>query len=158
MEIQHKILSFDPRNGGLVVQYYTADNSDGLVFNIDLPVENGEYPSQEEVQGVIELHTPRGQLERISAIKNASVSNFLLAHVPSNLAQQDAAQIKAIKVRAIRNELLQVSDYTQLPDTPLSQVQREAWAEYRQALRDITAQDGFPMTVIFPLSPDSEPR
>ena len=41
-------------------------------------------------------------------------------------------------VRSIRNTLLSQSDWTQLPDSPLTEVKRAEWATYRQALRDIT--------------------
>ena len=49
-----------------------------------------------------------------------------------------------------RNELLQQSDWTQLPDSPAD---KEAWATYRQALRDLPEQTGFPIQVTFPTSP-----
>ena len=39
-------------------------------------------------------------------------------------------------MRAIRNDLLAQSDWSQLPDAPCN---REAWATYRQALRDLPA-------------------
>jgi hypothetical protein len=39
-------------------------------------------------------------------------------------------------MRAIRNDLLAQSDWSQLPDAPCN---REAWATYRQALRDFPA-------------------
>lgn len=42
------------------------------------------------------------------------------------------------EVRMIRNSRLASSDWTQLPDAPLSIEARQAWAEYRAALRDIT--------------------
>jgi hypothetical protein len=43
------------------------------------------------------------------------------------------------RIRNNRNVRLQLSDWTQLPDSPLTSEQRTAWAEYRQQLRDITA-------------------
>lgn len=45
------------------------------------------------------------------------------------------------EIRLDRNTLLVKSDWTQMPDSPLSQEQKQAWADYRQALRDITTQD-----------------
>jgi len=39
-------------------------------------------------------------------------------------------------MRAIRNDLLAQSDWTQLPDAPCD---TQAWATYRQALRDFPA-------------------
>lgn len=44
-------------------------------------------------------------------------------------------------VRAQRDMLLGASDWTQMPDAPLTEKQREAWKAYRQALRD------FPSTI-----------
>jgi hypothetical protein len=55
-------------------------------------------------------------------------------------------------VRAQRNGLLAVSDYTQLTDVPIAN--RAAWATYRQALRDIPAQGGFPESVTWPTPPN----
>ena len=53
-------------------------------------------------------------------------------------------------IRAQRNKLLKDSDWTQVSDAP---VDKAAWATYRQALRDITEQDGFPVNVEFPAEP-----
>lgn len=52
-----------------------------------------------------------------------------------------------------RNRLLQQSDWTQLPDVPL--VTKDAWTTYRQALRDITTQPGFPLDVVWPIPPNN---
>lgn len=40
-------------------------------------------------------------------------------------------------VRAQRDYQLQQSDWTQMPDTPLTTEQKTLWADYRQALRDL---------------------
>jgi hypothetical protein len=53
-------------------------------------------------------------------------------------------------VRRRRNDLLTVCDWTQVADAP---VDKAAWAAYRQALRDITSQAGFPWTVTWPDAP-----
>lgn len=47
-----------------------------------------------------------------------------------------------------RQELLEETDWTQLPDVPEST--RLKYQAYRQALRDITLQDGYPQNTIFP--------
>ena len=59
-------------------------------------------------------------------------------------AQQAASQ------RAFRNQLLTDSDWTQLSDSPAETL---AWATYRQALRDISAQAGFPWDIAWPEKP-----
>jgi hypothetical protein len=64
------------------------------------------------------------------------------------LASRNDAQ--AASVRAARNEKLAASDWTQLAD---STADKAAWATHRQALRDITAQAGFPWTIDWPVAP-----
>ena len=63
-------------------------------------------------------------------------------------AAKDAEQ--ATNVRNSRTEKLKDSDWTQIAD---STADKTAWATYRQALRDITAQAGFPWTIDWPDAP-----
>lgn len=63
-------------------------------------------------------------------------------------AQKDEQQAKSI--RTDRNTRLAACDWTQLTDAP---VDATAWATYRQALRDITSQSGFPWDVQWPDQP-----
>ena len=49
----------------------------------------------------------------------------------------DASAELLAEVRSLRNRLLAESDWSQMPDSPLSPEQKQKWAEYRQALRDI---------------------
>jgi hypothetical protein len=53
--------------------------------------------------------------------------------------------------RKTRNELLIASDWTQGKDIPDSI--SSPWAEYRQALRDISIQETFPLTITWPEKP-----
>lgn len=63
-------------------------------------------------------------------------------------AMKDAEQAKS--VRTTRNDKLKDCDWTQLAD---STADKAAWATYRQALRDITQQSGFPWTIDWPDAP-----
>ena len=56
----------------------------------------------------------------------------------------------ADRIRAHRNRLLAETDYMALSDTTLTL----EWATYRQALRDITEQQGFPLSVTWPVKPE----
>lgn len=60
-------------------------------------------------------------------------------------------EVLADKVRIERNTLLAQTDWTQAGDVP--QATKDAWSAYRQALRDIPQQAGFPVNVIFPTKP-----
>lgn len=61
-----------------------------------------------------------------------------------------ALESKKGEVRKERNNRLTASDWTQLAD---AQVDKTAWATYRQALRDIPSQAGFPWDVTYPTAP-----
>ena len=69
-------------------------------------------------------------------------------------AEEVAARVeaKAGEVRAERNARLTASDWTQGKDIPDSISQ--PWSAYRQALRDLPQQSGFPWSVAWPAQPE----
>jgi hypothetical protein len=64
------------------------------------------------------------------------------------IAAKDAKQAES--VRDDRNKRLAETDWTQLTDAPVNSA---AWGTYRQSLRDVTAQSGFPWEVTWPNKP-----
>lgn len=60
----------------------------------------------------------------------------------------------AEEARAKRDKLLAETDWTQVLDAPISAECREAFRVYRQALRDITEQEGFPEVIEWPVMPE----
>lgn len=64
--------------------------------------------------------------------------------------QQERIQSQWAIIRVERNARLAACDWTQLPDSP---VDKTVWATYRQELRDITSQSGFPWDVLWPQQP-----
>lgn len=62
----------------------------------------------------------------------------------------DIESQKAKEVRTDRNKRLAESDWTQLADAPVDVAQ---WSVYRQALRDVPQQEGFPFNVVWPTAP-----
>lgn len=58
---------------------------------------------------------------------------------------------RASEIRKRRDELLNATDWTQMADTALSEQKQEAYRIYRQALRDVPEQEGFPYDVEFPV-------
>tara|TARA_R100000963_G_scaffold35018_1_gene31030 strand:+ start:751 stop:1032 length:282 start_codon:yes stop_codon:yes gene_type:complete len=61
----------------------------------------------------------------------------------------DADNRESVRVRAERNGLLAETDYLALSDVTMS----DAWKTYRQNLRDLPAQSGFPNSVTYPNKP-----
>ena len=73
-------------------------------------------------------------------------------------AAADEAAYKATKdaeraavIRQERSAKLKDCDWTQTADSP---VNKETWATYRQSLRDVPSQEGFPWTITWPTQPE----
>jgi len=57
-------------------------------------------------------------------------------------------------VSSKRNKLLYQTDWTQIPNNPLTIQQQTSWATYRQQLRDVSSQQGYPYNVVWPTPPN----
>jgi hypothetical protein len=64
------------------------------------------------------------------------------------------ADAEARSVRAARDLMLAQCDWTQVADAPISAEMLASWRTYRQALRDVPEQSGFPQTVTWPTAPE----
>lgn len=63
---------------------------------------------------------------------------------------------KKTNVRLQRDARLAETDWAILPDSPLSDADKTIYQNYRTALRDVPAQDGFPDNAL-PEGPDQQP-
>lgn len=77
-------------------------------------------------------------------IQQYSVENL------TNIETQERNDQQSNIVRSERNQKLSESDWTQLADAP---VDKQVWSTYRQALRDVTTQSGFPWDITWPVQP-----
>jgi hypothetical protein len=57
----------------------------------------------------------------------------------------------AAEVRGMRNLIIASTDWTQAADVP--QAVKDKYTAYRQALRDVPAQVGFPRAINWPVAP-----
>ena len=73
---------------------------------------------------------------------------------PENLqdAEWNAKQWSLIRMN--RDGLLSSSDWTQMPDSPLTDAKKQAWASYRQALRDLPENTTDPENPVWPTKPN----
>ena len=112
--------------------------------------------------GTVYQYSQRDGVEQISGnwytkyILGPVFTDSTVDGVTTTAAEQEAAY-KATKdaeqsasVRTSRNDKLAQCDWTQLAD---STADKTVWATYRQSLRDVTAQDGFPWNVTWPEAP-----
>ena len=95
-------------------------------------------------------------LNQYSKIKINRIEN-LYKEVQSRIGDISYVQYSLLETR---DALLKESDYTQMPDYPMSDGDREIWKKYRQDLRDLTSQQawisGDIINVVMPVSPAPE--
>ena len=77
-----------------------------------------------------------------------SEENFLPEPTEEMLAEHNLEAL-----RQLRQRYLQDSDWTQMPDSPLSEEKKTEWQTYRQALRDITLTATSCSDVVWPTPP-----
>ena len=73
---------------------------------------------------------------------------------PPGPSEEEIAQAW-VALRSRRDGLLVLSDWTMLPDAPVTDAQRLAWAGYRQALRDLPDGITDPLHPVWPEAPSS---
>lgn len=128
---------------GLELPYAFQGTEENLAGNILEPVVNDNTPPyNDSTQRLIAAETPVFE-------NNQWVIKFSVVDKTSEELAAEEAQ-KAETVRAERNAALASSDWTQVADAP---VEKAVWAVYRQELRDITKQVGFPWQVTWPNPP-----
>ena len=96
-----------------------------------------------------------GKVKKYEVTYPYSEENLKLAQM---YAYNGEATIEDIPIteeeaRTQRDKLLSDTDWTQVLDAPIDSATREAYRTYRQALRDIPEQDGFPETITWPELP-----
>ena len=87
--------------------------------------------------------------EKVKIGWNYDDSKFTDIHVETVPTDEEIAS----QVRSDRNFLLAESDWTQMPDSALSDSKKKEWIAYRKSLRDIPSQSGFPKTITWPTMP-----
>jgi hypothetical protein len=138
------------------VTQYPIDNLRSLFPEISLPANltiDSNLPSGYVY--VVRVSQPacawdENAIEGTPAYSDGSWRQTWVVSQASTEEQQSRSASKATEVRANRNLLLTQSDWTQLADSPAN---KEAWATYRQMLRDISSQVEFPWSVVWPEAP-----
>lgn len=82
---------------------------------------------------------------------HAGASPEQIAAVEAVLVTHEPNAARASDLRAQRDALLAACDWTQCRDVP--DAVAKAWQPYRQALRDLSKQAGFPDSITWPVTP-----
>jgi len=118
---------------------------DELLADYDVyPAVHGVMPSYNEATQRVEQNDAATEVDGIWTY-SYSVVDLTAEEIAEASAQ------KARSVRAIRDEKLKDTDWMGMSDVTMS----ADWATYRQALRDVPTQEGFPHTVTWPTEPEA---
>ena len=95
------------------------------------------------------------ELYREKAINDESGNKIAttIEEIPQPTEEEKRAK-KEAEVRAKRDYLISQTDYLLQPDYPISDADLAKIKEYRQALRDVPSQEGFPDNVVWPEGPE----
>ena len=105
-----KIISIYKKSDGIICQVLTVSEESALNISEDFGYVDGSYE--------------KGKYK----VENDKV----IAYTPNYILGTNSGN-----VREERNRRLLQSDWTQLPDSPLSDSKKTEWATYRQQLRDM---------------------
>lgn len=124
--------------------------------SFSVPLDRNQLSSY----GVVEVEEiPAPQIDNLTEkitettpvlVEGIWTQQWMVESLPE-IEQQQNIEGQKISVRLERNRLLAESDWTQNRDVNL--LNDPDWISYRQALRDITLQEGFPHNIIWPEKP-----
>jgi hypothetical protein len=132
--------------------YYTIVNANGDIVRSQI-TDDSNYPVGEE-QRLVEDQVPdydslTQYIVRVTPVP--SDQDYIEYQIKDITYTDEQLTEEAIYKR---NNQLTRSDWTQLPDVSLTETQVNSWREYRQALRDITEQSGYPRNINWPVKPE----
>lgn len=144
IEYKYEIVSVNEAAKAMEV-IYTSEGNPTMHIGTRIPFEG------ESLEGVIQAYAPIAYWRELK-LPNIPVSVGESGNITVSTPTVNAPDPTKIATN-IRDQLLLRSDWTQLPDVPLSVEKKAEWAVYRQVLRDITTQAIFPDNVTWPVSP-----
>ena len=126
---------------GLIENVIWLD-SDDIDTLVDFPPEN---------YGIVDI--PTGGIAGAYSMCTTGWSyiNGQFVEPPQLVEPIPALELLANMARQTRNKLIAQTDWTQAADVP--QATKDLWAPYRQALRDVPQQSGFPTEIVWPVKP-----
>lgn len=87
-------------------------------------------------------------------IYKKSVDGVAVDMTPDEIAELEAQRVPTWdQIREERDRLISASDWTVLPDAPLTVAEIDAWKAYRQALRDLPQTYATPAELVWPSAP-----
>lgn len=150
MALSYKITNFNTFNHFATVSYTDGDFSSAL--NVSIPIKpDNTYPIGDELNVYITkiLESDIYTKKQPTTVDNA---HEILSLVVGPTSEEITLMAKA-KIERVRSMIFRLTDYTQLPDSSCNTDEKSAWSVYRQDIRDLTEQPGYPINVSWPIPP-----
>lgn len=134
-------------------------------FWLDLPIdEQGKVPTGEELHLYISGFLPVTEVLRKETIESVGINGMdeIKVHALDTLEGKfkdtisKSKELKLFNIKFERDNRLANSDWTQLPDAPLSKSVKSAWKQYRQELRDMFNEEIDLDNPVFPVPPNGK--
>jgi len=150
----------------------TIINNDNGTVDVNLNGSNVEQVPTKNLDSTIhavQWYGDHGEVEYVDhneEITDFSEFDIILTDRQNEIDRRDEEAIaealanepsESEKDRSNRDILLMETDWIVIKYIDLGQSVPQEWADYRQALRDITEQDGFPGNVVWPEEPTTVP-
>lgn len=120
-------------------------NAERTCFDVDVTLDDGTKLPYTFNTGINDVAPVFQAIKEAFERGEIQVSDYMPTVIPD--------EVLAFEIRDRRNALLTETDYLMQPDYPISEETRTDLKAYRQALRDITKQEGFPENVVWPEKP-----
>ena len=120
-------------------------NAERTCFDVDVTLDDGTKLPYTFNTGINDVAPVFQAIKEAFERGEIQVSDYMPTVIPD--------EVLAFEIRDRRNDLLTETDYFMQPDYPISEETRTDLKAYRQALRDITKQEGFPENVVWPEKP-----
>jgi len=134
----------------MIVEYASCPKwADEVHKRIDMTVKFSHINHDVEFTATVDDNEKHGR----ELFERAIVGEFgdIADYVPPPPPTPPSTEELATRARSERDRLLALTDWTQAADIPQST--KDKWVPYRQALRDVPAQEDFPIIILWPQAP-----
>jgi hypothetical protein len=140
--INYDVINFHPDTGVLELYIHELQSN----ISVEVPIIDGKFLTGDElihyIAGFIPVHSIQRKRE-LANVTNADEFKQFIKETSNN-----ASLAKAIRIQ--RDALLLQSDWLVLPDAGITNEALQRFLKYRQSLRDVPQQPGFPFDVKWP--------
>ena len=150
MNYSYEILKIEPRHRSLTVRYFKEGKDDFFKnFNPTSFDEADIVSIIQEFFPVVKRHWEyQDTVDEGAPTLEAGSTGSLTYTEPEPVVETQ--EEKARRVREVRDSILRETDWMMFSDTATPS---QAWLDYRQALRDVPSQGGFPDNIVWPTKP-----